>query len=122
MVDRLPSLTLAAYTYTFEYFATGDTEEGKIVVAIAIDRTNKDCAGPRPLGWGECWFMLHDPLDDCDTGRESPKNGGIYLHNCLWWIVDPAPAVNQPYPFGIECKNCGMPEPEAGAQTGLTAE
>lgn len=55
-----------------------------------------------------CWYTLHDPLDDCDTGTENKKHGGVYLHECLYWIVDPAPSHNQPYGFdGLECENCG---------------
>lgn len=24
----------------------------------------------------------------------------------MWWILDPAPIVNEPWPFGLTCKNC----------------
>lgn len=65
-----------------------------------------------------CWDTLHDPLDHCDSDAENGKNGGLYLNECVWWIIDPAPSTNQPYPFGVTCKDCDNGEVAQGRWVG----
>ena len=90
-----------AFTHTFDYPPSGDTEEGKIVSTLHINTYDPACAGPRPVGWGECWDQFHVLIDTCDTDGENGKNCGIYLHDCLFWVLDPAPSANQPYPYNL---------------------
>lgn len=92
---------LLDYNYHHLYTPTKDTEEGEIFIGLHIDNTDPDCVGPRSLGWEECHYLFRYPLDDCDTDAENGKHGGMILEKCFWWIVDPAPKSNQPYPFNI---------------------
>lgn len=53
-----------------------------------------------PVSRDYCWNTLHVPIDGCHQKTENEKNGGIWRDGCVWWIVDPAPAKNQPYNLG----------------------
>lgn len=96
------SPSLLECTYDYLYPATHDDEEGHIKVMLKVKNDNHDCNGPIPVGWGWCWDDLHKPLDSCDTAAVNGKYGGIMLHKCVNWVLDPNPNVNYPYTGLIE--------------------
>lgn len=89
------------HSINYGYFTTRDKEQGSVLVTIWVDRNNLNCNGPLPVSRAFCSNTLRAPLDSCDTDAENGKNGGILLHDCLFFVLDPSSKENQPYGFGI---------------------
>ena len=74
---------------------------GQIFIALVVNKEDPACVGPFPISWEYCHYTFREPLDGCDDDAVNGKHGGMLLQRCMWFVVDPAPAYNQPYPFGV---------------------